>query len=90
MEKINVLIIEDTAEESDVLCAVLEKDYSIVGVAKTYSEALDMFYKNPVDIVIIDVFLNGNPEGIAFAETINVVPNSLKPFVFLTIWLLGN
>lgn len=84
MEKINVLIIEDTATESEVLCAVLEKDYSIVGVAKTYAEALDMFYKHPVDIVIIDVFLNGNPEGIAFAETINVVPNSLKPFVFLT------
>lgn len=84
MEKINVLIIEDTAAESEVLCAVLEKDYSIVGVAKTYAEALDMFYKHPVDIVIIDVFLNGNPEGIAFAETINVVPNSLKPFVFLT------
>lgn len=84
MEKINVLIIEDTAAESEVLCAALEKDYSIVGVAKTYAEALDMFYKHSVDIVIIDVFLNGNPEGIAFAETINVVPNSLKPFVFLT------
>ena len=84
MEKINVLLIEDTAEESDMLLEVLEKEYAIVGVARTYAEALDLFYKNPVDIVIIDVFLNGQPDGITFAETINAVPNSLKPFVFLT------
>jgi DNA-binding LytR/AlgR family response regulator len=37
-----------------------------------------------VDVVIIDIFLNGSPDGIAFAETINVVPNASKPFVFLT------
>jgi two-component system LytT family response regulator len=24
------------------------------------------------------------PDGITFAETINIVPNGLKPFVFLT------
>jgi two-component system, LytTR family, response regulator len=84
MEKINVLIIEDIAEESDLLIEALQKDYTIVGVAKTYTEALDLFYKNSVDIVIIDVFLNGKPDGITFAKTINVVPNSLKPFVFLT------
>ena len=84
MEKINVLIIEDTEEESEKLLDVLQKDYAIVGVANTYVEALDLFYKHPVDVVIIDVFLHGNPDGITFAETINAVPNSLKPFVFLT------
>jgi DNA-binding NarL/FixJ family response regulator len=43
-----------------------------------------LFYANKVDVVIIDIFLNGSPDGIAFAETINVVPNASKPFVFLT------
>ncbi|GIZ08573.1 LytTR family DNA-binding domain-containing protein [Flavobacterium sp. UMI-01] len=85
MENINVLIIEDTIAESETLVEVLEQHhYTIVGVAQTYSEALQLFYANPVDIVIIDVFLNGQPEGINFAETINVVPDKLKPFVFLT------
>jgi two-component SAPR family response regulator len=49
---------------------------------RTFNEALQLFYANKVDVVIIDIFLNGSPDGIAFAETINVVPNASKPFVF--------
>jgi len=85
MDNINVLIIEDTQEQSDALSKVLlANNYNIVGVAQNYTDALTLFYNNPVDIVVIDVFLNGKPEGITFAETINIVPNSTKPFVFLT------
>ncbi|WP_366187008.1 response regulator transcription factor [Flavobacterium ovatum] len=85
MDTINVLIIEDTPAESDALVEVLmENNYAVVGVARTNAEALQLFYNNPVDIVVIDVFLNGNPDGINFAETINLVPNASKPFVFLT------
>ena len=85
MDNINVLIIEDTATESDALVKVLtENNYTIVGIATTYNEALALFYNNAIDIVVIDVFLDGKPDGIMFAETINIVPNSVKPFVFLT------
>lgn len=85
MDKINILIIEDTKSESDELANVLvDNEYNIVGVATNYTEALTMFYQNKVDLVIIDVFLNGQPEGITFAETITITPNAVKPFVFLT------
>lgn len=85
MDNINVLIIEDTLEQSDALSKVLlANKYNIVGVARTYVDALTLFYKNPVDIIVIDVFLDGKPDGITFAETINIVPNACKPFVFLT------
>lgn len=85
MDNINVLIIEDTVSESDALVKVLtENNYNIVGVARTHQEALTMFYNHAIDIVVIDVFLDGKPDGITFAETINIVPNGLKPFVFLT------
>lgn len=85
MDNINVLIIEDTPSESDALVKVLtQNNYTVIGIAPTYSEALKMFYNNTVDIVVIDVFLDGNPDGITFAETINIVPNGVKPFVFLT------
>lgn len=85
MNNVSVLIIEDTPEESDALVKVLtENNYTIAGVARTFSEALSMFYQNTVDIVIIDVFLNGNPDGIAFAETLNITPSASRPFVFLT------
>ncbi len=85
MDSINVLIIEDTPEQSDALIKVLvANNYNIVGVARNYKDALTLFYNNPIDIVVIDVFLNGIPDGITFAETISIVPNSIKPFVFLT------
>ncbi|MGO4772387.1 LytR/AlgR family response regulator transcription factor [Flavobacterium sp. W22_SRS_FK3] len=85
MDNINVLILEDTIAESDALIKVLtENNYNIVGVARTHQEALTMFYQNTIDIVVIDVFLDGKPDGITFAETINIVPNGQKPFVFLT------
>ncbi|PHS10340.1 MAG: DNA-binding response regulator [Kordia sp.] len=85
MDNVNVLIIEDTKAESDALVKVLEaNNYNIVGVATSYKDALDLFYNNKVDVVVIDIFLNGNPDGITFAETINVVPDAARPFVFLT------
>lgn len=85
MHKINVLIIEDNKSESDALVAVLEANqYNIVGVATTYAMALQLFYSQSIDIFIVDVFLNGQPEGINFAETISLMPETTKPFVFLT------
>lgn len=85
MDSIKVLIIEDTPTESNRLENVLKTNgYSVIGVAQNFKDALDSFYNSEVDIVIIDIFLNGVPEGITFAETINAVPNASKPFVFLT------
>lgn len=85
MENVNVLIVEDTPEESDALIKVLEENsYNIVGVATTFKSALDIFYNKAIDIVVLDIFLNGNPDGITFAETISITPNASKPFVFLT------
>ena len=85
MDNINVLIIEDTPEQSDALSKVLlANKYNVVGVARSYPEALKLFYAQTIDIIVIDVFLDGKPDGITFAETINIVPNASKPFVFLT------
>lgn len=85
MDNINVLLIEDNQDESDLLVTVLiENGYNIAGIARTYKEALDLFYNNLVDIIIIDIYLDGKPDGIYFAETISIVPNALRPFVFLT------
>lgn len=85
MNLINILIIEDSITESQELTKILEaNNYRVVGIATNYRDALTLFYENKVDIVIIDVFLNGQPEGITFAETISIAPDVLKPFVFLT------
>ncbi|WP_308990675.1 response regulator transcription factor [Mariniflexile litorale] len=85
MDHVNVLIVEDTVDESDALKKVLiSNNYNIVGVATSFKAALNLFYTNKIDIVVIDIFLNGLPDGISFAEAINGSPNASKPFVFLT------
>jgi two-component system LytT family response regulator len=84
MDNINVLIIEDNPAESDALKTALATKYNVVGVATNHLEALNLFYKHKVDVMIIDVFLDGKPDGISFAETINATPNASRPFVFLT------
>lgn len=85
MDNVNVFIIEDTPAESDRLIKVLEaNNYNVTGVARSFKEALTKFYQVKVDIVIIDIFLNGVADGISFAETISIIPEASKPFVFLT------
>jgi DNA-binding LytR/AlgR family response regulator len=85
MGTIKILIIEDSPADSNKLKAVLiQHHYEVVGVATTFAEALKIFYEKTIDLVVIDVFLNGKPDGIKFAETITITPNVLKPFVFLT------
>jgi response regulator RpfG family c-di-GMP phosphodiesterase len=78
MDNVNVLIIEDTSE-SDALSKVLANSYNLVGIAH-FNEALKLFYANKVDVVIIDIFLNGSPDGISLDGQCN----ASKPFVFLT------
>lgn len=85
MDQINVLVVEDTLSESTALLSALkDSQFNVVGVATTHQEALKLFYSNKVDLLVIDVFLNGVPDGITFAETITSVPDAARPFVFLT------
>ncbi|WPV69211.1 response regulator transcription factor [Chitinophaga sp. LS1] len=85
MDNIHILIVEDNPAQSKTLADVLTAhSYIISAVAASYAEAIHLFYKNKVDLVIIDILLNDIPDGITFAETINTVPNSARPFVFLT------
>ncbi len=85
MDTINVLVVEDSPLESAALIKSLQENhYNVAGLATNHKDALALFYHHKVDIVIIDIFLNGSPDGIAFAESINALPQTAKPFVFLT------
>jgi len=85
MNKMNILVIEDSKEISDKLVALLEANqYNVVAVAATHKDALAAMYASHVDLIIIDVFLGDQPDGILFAETISTIPEALKPFIFLT------
>lgn len=85
MDNISVLIVEDTPSESEALQKMLlSNGFTVAGIAGNHREALQMILSVKVDVAIIDVFLEGAPEGITFAETINTLPDMACPFVFLT------
>ncbi len=86
MNKVNVLVIEDNPIEKESLIEVLEdNDYNIIGTADNFKDALSIYLNNKdIDLLIVDIFLGEHPEGILFAETINQLDQTKKPFLFLT------
>lgn len=84
-QKIRILILEDNIQQAASIKEALENlGYEVTAVANNLKDALGYFYSQKPDMVIIDIFLNGAPEGIEFAERINENFRSVKPFVFLT------
>lgn len=85
MNQINILIIEDSAEEAAALVEILERNhYSVVGVASDLKEARRLYREHSPDFIFIDIFLDGEPDGLFFAEFLFANPATAEPFVFLT------
>ncbi len=86
MDNVNVFIVEDNPVESEALVEVLEAhNYNVIGVAQNFKDAIATYLsRKDIDLVIIDIFLGEHPDGISFAETINSLKDTKRPFLFLT------
>lgn len=83
MKKIELLLLEDTAEDANELTSFLEDNNYKVEVAINANEARQKIKRKLFDIVILDIMIDGEPEGIAFAQEIQ--DNGIDvPFLFLT------
>lgn len=86
MQRANILLVEDNNHEAVLLSCLLNKlGYNVVGICENGREALSVFYSKEPDIILIDVHLNGEMDGIQVAEKINFDLINRKPFIFLTI-----
>jgi DNA-binding LytR/AlgR family response regulator len=82
-QKVNVLIVEDESIVAMDLAAGLERDgYHVVGMADNTSEAIDIFSKHEVDIVLMDVQIIGETDGIDTAAALLKI--KYVPIIFLT------
>lgn len=82
---INILIIEDDEFVAEEISFYLKKkNFNVVAIASTLKEAIGYYYTETIDFIIIDIFLNGERDGIKFANIISKSPNGVKPFLFLT------
>lgn len=80
-----ILIIEDEAIIARDLQMMIEKGpYEVVGVVRTYEDALSHFHDKVPDLVIADIFINGDKSGIdAVNEMLKV---KSVPVIFITAY----
>jgi two-component system, response regulator PdtaR len=80
---INVLIVEDESIVAMDLAAGLEQDgYHVSGIADNAVEAKDIFTANEVDILLMDIHILGDKDGIDTAAELQRI--KAVPVIFLT------
>lgn len=82
-EKINVLIVEDEAIVALDLASGLENDgYKIAGIADNAGDALNIFRESSPDIVLMDINIKGDRDGIDTTEELLKIRQ--VPVIYLT------
>jgi len=85
LEKYKILIAEDNTELSIIIQNQLDKlGYEITGIAATGIETINIVKKKMPDIILMDIMLQGDLDGI---ETASII---LKQFDIPIIFLTGN
>lgn len=81
---ISILIVEDEVIlANDIRMRLSSLNYEIVGIAPSVDKALDFLKAcKHIDIILIDITLQGDTDGIALAASIKSMYNI--PFIFLT------
>jgi DNA-binding LytR/AlgR family response regulator len=82
-EQINVMIVEDESIVAMDLSAGLEHDgYNVVGIADNFTEAVELYSTNTVDILLMDINIHGNKDGVETA--IELMRIKQVPLIYLT------
>lgn len=80
---VKILIVEDEAILALDLTMRLQKEgYLVVGSADNAEEAIAMFTSQQPDLVLMDININGDKDGIATAQEIKLIRD--VPIIFLT------
>lgn len=85
MLKINVLVVEDESIVSkDIQHSLTKLGYTVVGAASTGEKALEIAREFQPDIILMDIMLKGEMNGIQVAEIVRKELNI--PIIFLTAY----
>lgn len=83
MDNLRLLLLEDLDEEAKLVIDFLEdNNYEVIRV-KNIVEAEAILKKRFFDIVVLDIMIDGKPEGISLANLLNRQKIDV-PFLFLT------
>ena len=83
MSKISVLVVEDeNIVNKDIQNSLKKFDYSIAGACSRGQDAIELARQNQPDVVLMDIMLKGDKNGI---ETAKMIKEELDiPVIFLT------
>ncbi|WP_457617620.1 LytR/AlgR family response regulator transcription factor [Lutibacter sp.] len=82
-KKNKILIVEDEPIIASDIEMILENlDYEVTGIEDNAEGTLTSISKNPPDLVLLDINLDGDIDGVLLAENIN--KQFQIPFIFLT------
>ena len=82
-QKFNILIVEDERlVAKDLAARLIQAGYAITGMADNFETAIALFKEHSPDLVLLDINIKGEKNGIAIATEINnTIPT---PFIFVT------
>lgn len=82
-QKFKILIVEDERlVAKDIAARLNQNGYEIAGIADNYKTAIALFNEHLPDLVLLDINIKGDKNGIDIATQIN---NTLPtPFIFVT------
>lgn len=82
-KRLNILIVDDELLIAEMIREMLEElNYSIVGIAKNYNQAITYLTEGKVDLAILDINLSEQKDGIDLATEIQ--NNYQIPYIYLT------
>lgn len=80
---IKVLLVEDEQLVAEDISEILQEEgYAVTGMASEGKAAIEMFKETEPDIVLMDINLQGEMDGIQVAEALNQIRRT--PIVYLT------
>lgn len=83
LEKVQILVVEDEILLAQDIALRLSASYDVVGTASSVEEAILQLEKySDIDILLIDIKLSGEADGIDLAQLVN--ERYHLPFIFLT------
>jgi signal transduction histidine kinase len=89
VKKYRILVVEDESiVAKDIQNTLIDLDYEVVGIASTSEKAVALALEKKPDLILMDIMLNGQTDGI---ETSKIIHEKIKiPIVFLTAYSDGN
>ena len=83
MKKIEILIVEDELIIAEKIKKILQDiGYSLAGTAISYQEGLTLFRQTNPDMMLVDIHLKGEKDGITLMKEIKEKADI--PFIFIT------